>query len=218
VIEVEAWAVASLRPIAALTVIAVVAAPLPRWVGASLGAALGLFVAAVVPPPAGVALDVLAVARELAIGAALGIAAAAPLVALGWSARLVEAAAGEPGLRPVFLVVGAAVFAGIGGPALLAESIARSYAAVTAGGAIAGVVPAVAGLLAAAARLAVPFVIAATLPEVALGAVGRAATASRLVAVIPWRRGAVIAVVAGGLVVIAVGVAEAVRAAWAGVV
>jgi flagellar biosynthesis protein FliR len=209
------WVLASLRPIAALTVIALVAAPVPRWLGAAAGASLGLFVTAVIRPDA-TALDALGVARELAIGAALGAVAAVPLVALGWSARLVDAGAGEPGARPVFLLVGAAVFAGIDGPALLAESIARSYRAVSAAGAIGGVVPAIAGLLAAAARLAVPFVVAAAIVEIAVGAVGRAMASPRVVGVLPWRRGAVVAIVAGGLVVIAVNVADGLRAAWAG--
>jgi hypothetical protein len=212
----EAWVVASLRPIAALTVIALVAAPLPRWLGAAVGAALGLFVAAAVPTTAAVALDLAALARELLVGAALGITAAAPLVALGWSARLVDTAAGEPGARSIFLLVGAAVFVGIDGPAVLAVSIAHSYAAVPMAGSPLGVIPAIAGLAAAAARLAIPFVIGAAVIEVAVGAVGRAAAAPRLVTVLPWRRGAMIALLAAGLILIAVGFADALRSAWTG--
>jgi flagellar biosynthesis protein FliR len=217
---VETWLVASLRPIAALTVIAVIAAPLPRWLGAVVGAALGLFVAAALPAaalPPHAPVDLAVIARELAVGAALGIVAAAPLVALGWSARLVDVAAGEPGARAIFLLVGAAVFVGVDGPALLAESIARSYTAVPVATAPLGVVPAIAGLLATAARLAVPFVVGAAVIEVAVGAVGRAAASPRLVSVLPWRRGAVIGLLAAGLVLIAVGLADALRAAWTGV-
>jgi flagellar biosynthesis protein FliR len=214
---VEAWVVGSLRPIAALTVLALVAAPLPRWVGAALGAALGLFVAATVPAVGAVAtVDAALVLGELAIGAALGLVAALPLVALGWSAALVDTAAGEPGARAIVMLAGAAVFVGIGGPAMLASSIVHSYGAVPVAGAPPGVVPAIAGLATAAVRLAVPFVVGAAVIEVAVGAVGRAAGAPRLAAVLPWRRAAVVALLAAGLVLIAVGVADALRAAWIG--
>jgi flagellar biosynthesis protein FliR len=218
-VTVEAWLVASLRPIAALTLVALVAAPLPRWLGLVTGASLGLFVASALPPPVLVVagtIDGALVARELAVGAALGLVAVMPLVALGWSARLVEVAAGEPGARPIFLLVGAAVFVGIDGPALLAEAIARSYAAVPIAAAPADVVPAIAGLATAAVRLAVPFVVGAAVIEIAVGAVARAAASPRLVALLPWRRVAVIALVAAGLVLVAVGFADALRAAWLG--
>src|SRR5690349_17522051 len=126
-----AWVVGSLRPIAALTVLALVAAPLPRWVGAAVGAALGLFVAATVPAVGAVAsIDAALILSELAIGAALGLVAALPLVALGWSAALVDTAAGEPGARAIVMLAGAAVFVGIDGPAMLAASIVHSYGAV----------------------------------------------------------------------------------------
>jgi flagellar biosynthesis protein FliR len=217
---VEAWLVASLRPIAALTIVALVAAPLPRWLGLVTGAALGLFVATAMPPQvlgSTAPIDVALVARELLIGGALGIVAVAPLVALGWAGRLVDTAAGEPGARAIFMLVGAAVFVGIDGPALLAEAIAHSYSAVPVAAAPADVVPAIAGLLTAAVRLAVPFVVGAAVIEIALGAVARATASPRVVALLPWRRGAVIALLAAGLVLIAVGLADALKAALVGV-
>jgi flagellar biosynthesis protein FliR len=214
---VDAWVVGSLRPIAALTVIALIVAPLPRWVGAAVGAALGLFVAATVPAVGAVtSVDAAIVLRELAVGATLGLAAALPLVALGWSAALIDAAAGEPGARAIVMLAGAAVFVGIDGPAMLAASIVHSYAAVPVAGPPPGVLPAIAGLATAAVRLAVPFVVGAAVIEIAVGAIGRAAGAPRLAAVLPWRRGAVIALLAAGLVLIAVGIADAMRAAWVG--
>jgi hypothetical protein len=74
---------------------------------------------------------------------------------------------------------------------------------------------AVGGLLAAAARIAVPFVVAAAILEVAVGAAARVATTGAFAA-LPWRRGAVIALLAAGLTLIAVAVADAARAAWTG--
>lgn len=214
-----AWLVASLRPVAALTVLALVVAPLPRWLGAVVGVAIGLFIAVAVPEAATAAaagLDAVVAARELVVGAGLGVVAALPLVALGWSGRLVDAGAGEPGARAIVMLAGAAVFAGIGGPALVAVAIVHSYAALPIASAPPAVVPAIAGLAAAAVRLAAPFVVGAAVIEVAVGAVGRAAGAPRLAMLVPWRRGAVIAMLAAGLVLIAVGLADALRAAWVG--
>lgn len=211
------WVVASLRPIAALTVLALIVAPLPRWLGAAIGAAIGLFVAATVPAAATATagLEVVTAAREIVVGGALGLVAALPLVALGWSAAVIDVAAGEPGARTIVMLAGGAVFAGIGGPALVAAAIVHSYAAIPIAGSPPAVVPAIAALAAAAVRLAAPFLVGAAVVEVAVGAVGRAAGAPRLAPVMPWRRGAIIAMLAAGLVLIAVGVADAMRAAWA---
>src|SRR5689334_4829802 len=117
-----AWLVASLRPVAALTVLALLVTPLPRWLGAAVGVALGLFVATTVPAAAAAAaeLAVVIAARELVVGAGLGLIAALPLVALGWSGAAIDVGAGEPGARAIVMLAGAAVFAGIGGPALVA--------------------------------------------------------------------------------------------------
>ena len=207
-----AWLLASLRPIAALTVIALVAAPVPRWLGVPVGVAIGLFLATAMPASA--PLDPLLVAREVVVGAALGVVAAAPLVALGWSGRLVDAASGEPGARAILGLAGAAVFAGIGGPALLAEALARSHVTVPIAGPVPDVLPAIGGLLAAAVRLAVPFVVGAAVVEIAIAAVGRAAASPSLAAALPWRRGAVLALLSAGLVLIAVELAHALRQVW----
>ena len=121
---------------------------------------------------------------------------------------------GEPATRSLWLVVGAAVFVGIDGPGLVAHALATSYVAAPMD-ALATAPAALLGLATAAWRLAVPALMVALIVELAVGAAGRVASAAGadLVA-LPWRRGAVVAVLAGGLVLTATTLAAQLRAAW----
>ena len=218
-VDPAVWAWASVRCVAALVVLTSLTTPLPRLVALGLGGALALLVAACVPPAALVVptSTVGAVAlglSELARGVALGLAAAAPVLALGWAARLVAVSSGEPATRSLWLMVGAAVFVGIDGPGLVAHALATSYVAAPMD-ALATAPAALLGLATAAWRLAVPALMVALIVELAVGAAGRVAGAAGadLVA-LPWRRGAVVAVLAGGLVLTATTLAAQLRAAW----
>ena len=168
--------VLGLRGAAAVIVVTSLVGGVPRIVQAALAVALGVWSALAVAP---LAVDVtwqMAIA-ELAIGAALGILAAVPLLAAAAAGRLVDIAAtgravGSSGgaYGSLFGILAAAVFVGIDGHVAVIEAIVQSHRttpllAMTRD----GVVAALANLVPAAIRLAVPWLVTAAVVQVAAG-------------------------------------------------
>jgi flagellar biosynthesis protein FliR len=163
-----------LRGAAAIAVLTSLVGGIPRIVQAALAVALGLWSALAVVQP-GAAIEVtwqLAIA-ELAIGAALGVLAAVPLLAAAAAGRLVDlAGTGRVGgpYSSLFGVLAAAVFVGIDGHVAVIEAIVQSHRttpllAMTRD----GVLAALAHLVPAAIRLAVPWLVTAAVVQVAAG-------------------------------------------------
>jgi flagellar biosynthesis protein FliR len=163
-----------LRGAAAIAVLTSLVGGIPRIVQAALAVSLGLWSALAVMPADASTLEVtwqLAIA-ELAIGAALGILAAVPLLAAAAAGRLVDVAGtGRTGpYAMLFGLLAAAVFVGIDGHVAVIEAIVQSHRttpilAMTRD----GVLAALAHLLPAAIRLAVPWLVTAAVVQVAAG-------------------------------------------------
>jgi flagellar biosynthesis protein FliR len=218
--------VLALRGGAAVALLLTLVGGVPRVVQAGLAVAIGLWSAAVAGATAGVlapdaALWLIA-ARELVIGATIGVVAAVPLLAVATAGRVVATASGLPGdarargpYRALFTVLGAAVFVGIDGHVAVVEAIARSFREVPAVTTIEPrVIAALGGLLPAAVRLAVPWLITAAVVELAAGVAmrvaGRAAVHTPLAAATP---AALVMITASLIGMLAVAIAALVRAA-----
>jgi flagellar biosynthetic protein FliR len=172
------WAVMGLRAAAAIAVLTTLVGGVPRMVQAGLVATFGVWTALIVgrvgtgPATAG---DLVAIAlSEAAIGAALGLMAAVPLIAAQTAGRLVDIAASARAQGPygtLFGVLAAAVFVGVDGHVMVVASIVESHARVPAIAAVQpGVMSALAGLVPAAVRLAVPWLVTAVVVQIAVGA------------------------------------------------
>lgn len=129
-------------------------------------------------------------AREAAVGLLLGLAASATLwgaaAAGAWADELrrsgVALRDGEGPMARLHRLLALALFAGLGGPALLLDAVGRSYAVLPArGGALvertaaAGAAAVGAGLFTAAIELAAPLLVTSLLADLALGLVRRSA-------------------------------------------
>lgn len=161
------------RGAAAVGVLALAAGGVPRLVALGIAVLVGLWSATVAPvlmlPDGGAAW--LVVARELAIGAAIGIAAAVPVVAAATAGRLVDVV-NHPRATPyraLFGVLAAAVFVGIDGHVAVVTAVLDSRATLPVG-AGPGVVDALAAIVPAAVRLAIPWLVTAAVVELAVGA------------------------------------------------
>ena len=187
---VLAWPWFALRPIAALVILVAFGSGLPRWIGAVLGATLGLFLAGALATP-----QTAATLTALAHGDS--------------SARLVVAV-------QLLRLTTAAVFIGIDGPKWIASAMARSFSALPIGESGGGLgdhlFAMLGGLASSALRLAIPFIVGAAIVEIAFG-VAQRASGRRFDGAMPWRGLAVVAAIAAGLVLSAAGIAEAIRAA-----
>ena len=230
---VLAWPWFALRPIAALVILVEFGSGLPRWIGAVIGATLGLFLAGALATPQtaatltalahgdSIAMLVVAV-HEILIGVALGLFAMVPFAAIAWAGGwiAVSARTGSAGLDrtavQLLRLTTAAVFIGIDGPKWIASAMARSFSALPIGESGGGLgdhlFAMLGGLASSALRLAIPFIVGAAIVEIAFG-VAQRASGRRFDGAMPWRGLAVVAAIAAGLVLIAAGIAEAIRAA-----
>jgi flagellar biosynthesis protein FliR len=209
----------ALRGAAAIVVLTTLAGGVPRVIQVALAVTLGLWSAFVVAPPiAGTGPTVIQdwidgvtwqlTARELVAGAAVGLMAAIPLLAAAAAGRLVDLAATSRSHGPygtLFGVLAAAVFVGIDGHVAVIAAIVDSHRATSE----AGVVAAIAGLVPAAVRLAVPWLVTAAVVEIAVGAgvrvAGRAGLAAPIGVAVP---AALVAVTASLVGVLAVAMAR----------
>ena len=171
--------VLALRGAAAVGMLTVLAGGLPRILQVGLVVVVGLWSAAI----AGVAVPDdalwLVAARELVVGATIGLIAALPLIAATTAGRLVELSGGARTHGPysaLFGILAAAVFVGIDGHVAVVTAITESYRAVPL---LATTQPrvldALGGLVTAAVRLAVPWLVTAAVVEIAIGAGARLA-------------------------------------------
>ena len=188
---VLAWGVMGLRAAAAVGVLVIVVGGMPRVVQAGLAVVFGLWVAMVMGPPAGAAAGagagalgmgglLAAAAVELVRGAALGMVAAVPLVAARMAGQLVDVAGQQKTYATLFGVLAAAVFVGIDGHVAVVSAVVESHVRLPAfgaglDGARASVLGALAALVPAAVRLALPWLVTVGVGQVAIGAGGRGA-------------------------------------------
>ena len=208
------FAVLALRGAAAVGVLLVLVGGLPRAVQLALSVAVGAWTALLVAPAHATFVSLAFAVREVAIGGALGIAAAVPLLAAAAAGRLVDLSSGTRGpYGALFGVLAAAVFVGIDGHVAVVAAIATSFAdAPVVARAEPRVVDAFAGLIPAAVRLAMPWLVTAAVVEIAAGAAvrigGRAAAHAPVVAAVP----AALAMMTASLVgTLAVAIAALVR-------
>jgi flagellar biosynthesis protein FliR len=170
----------ALRGGAAVVVVTTLVGGIPRIVQAGLGLTLGVWSAVLVAPPVPIHAGWAFAVQELAIGAALGVLAAVPLLAATTAGRIVDIAATGHARGPygrLFGVLAAAVFVGIDGHVAVLTSIVESHRALPALAATRpGVLGALAGLVPAAIRLAVPWLVTAAVVQLAVGAGVRVAS------------------------------------------
>jgi flagellar biosynthesis protein FliR len=205
--------VLALRGAAAIAVLTTFVGGVPRIVRLGLAVATGLWSAMMVgtvPEADGI---VLMAASELAIGAAVGLVAAVPLMAAATAGLLVDLAGGARGAYGAMLsVVAAAVFVGIDGHVAAIGAIGESFRAVPVAGVQVGVREAVGGLIGAAVKLAIPWLVTAAVVEIAVGVgvrvAGRAALQAPVGAAVPAAMAMMTAALVGTF---AVGVAALVR-------
>lgn len=217
--------VLALRGAAAVALLLTLVGGAPGIVQAGLAVGVGLWAAAVAGATAGPVAEAvlwLIAARELVIGATIGVLAAVPLLAVATAGRVVARASGLPGeartrgpYGALFTVLAAAVFVGIDGHVAVVEAIARSFREVPAVTTIEPrVIAALGGLLPAAVRLAVPWLVTAAVVEIAAGVAtrvaGRAAAHTPLAAATP---AALVMITASLIGTLAVAIAALVRAA-----
>ena len=170
----------ALRGAAAVLVLTTLAGGIPRLVQLGLAVVIGLWSAVIVgAPPITDGLSLIA-ARELVIGATLGLVAVIPLLAATMAGQLVDLAGSARGpYGALFGVLAAAVFVGIDGHVAVVTAIADSHREVPA---IFGIQPrvvdAIAALVGAAVRLAIPWLVTAAVVQVAVGAGTRLAARS----------------------------------------
>jgi flagellar biosynthesis protein FliR len=206
-------AILALRGAAAILVLTTLVGGVPRVVQGALAVTLGLW-SGLLAVPAGAALvmplgvAVVAGARELVIGASLGVLAAVPLLAAAAAGKLVDVSsrAQRGPYAAMFGVLAAAVFVGIDGHVAVLAAIVDSHRAAPALAAVQpGVMAALAALLPAAVRLAVPWLITAAVVEIAAGAgarvAGKAAAHAPLGAAVPAALAMMTATLVGTLAV-----------------
>lgn len=196
--------VLALRGTVAVAVLVTLVGGIPAIVRAGVAVTAGLWAAAVAGPRVAVvsgtvggaasmpvagsgmpdAVLWLMAGREIIVGATLGLIAAVPLLAVATTGRLVDRASRWSGsaasnagpYQAMFSILAAAVFVGVDGHVTLATAIATSFHDAPA---LAATQPRVlatlAGLVPAAAQLAVPWLITAAVVEIATGVAVRLA-------------------------------------------
>jgi type III secretion protein T len=203
---VLAWAVLGLRATAAVVVLTTLAGGVPRVVQGGLAITFGAWTAIVLGPPVAGA-DLALAVSEVAFGAALGLVAAVPLVAARTAGALVDATGPGKPYAPLFGVLAAAVFVGIDGHVAMVTAIVESR---TVGQGT--VIDALAALVPAAVRLALPWLITAAVVQIAVGVgvrvAGRAAAHAPAAAAVP---AALVMMTASLVGVLAVGIAALIR-------
>jgi flagellar biosynthesis protein FliR len=185
--------VLALRGAAAVAVLLVLVGGVPRIVQVALAAATGLWSALLVAPSHDTYVSLAFAVQELALGAALGIAAAVPLLAAVAAGRLVDFAGTRRARGPYSALLGvlaAAVFVGVDGHVAMVGAIVDSHRAFPAFAEVRpGVLGALAHLVPASIRLAVPWLVTAAVVELAVGAgvrlAGRAASHAPAAAAVP---------------------------------
>jgi type III secretion protein T len=206
-----AWGVGAARATAAIAVLTTVVGGIPRLVQGGLAVTFGLWTAIVLGPPGGASWEV--VASELAIGAALGMIAAVPLVAARTAGQLVDVAGQQKLYGTLFGVLAAAVFVGIDGHVAIITAIVDSHARLPAVAAVRpAVIAALAALVPAAVRLALPWLVTVVVVQIAIGAgvrvAGRSGAHAPVAAAVP----AALAMITASLVaLLAVGIATLIR-------
>jgi flagellar biosynthesis protein FliR len=169
--------VLALRGFAAVVVLTTLVGGVPRVVQAALAVTVGVWSALLVAPThvvdSALSAALPAAIAELAIGGALGVMAAVPLLAAAAAGRFVDIAGGGRGQGPYgvfFGVLAAAVFVGVDGHVAVITAIVESHSATrTIVDAQPRVLAAIAYLVPAAVRLAVPWLVTAAVVQVAIG-------------------------------------------------
>jgi flagellar biosynthesis protein FliR len=209
--------VLALRGAAAVLVLTTLAGGVPRVVQLGLAAAAGLWTALLVDAPHVGDGWVAMAAHEVVVGATIGVIAAVPLLAAATAGRLVDVAGNARGAYAgLFGILAAAVFVGIDGHVTFATSIAESFRAEPPVLALRPrMLDALGGLVVAAVRLAVPWLVTAAVVEVAVGVGMR--LAARTSAHVPAGAAvpaALVMITATLVATLAVGVAALVRGTY----
>lgn len=171
------FVVLALRGFAAVIVLTTLVGGIPRVAQAALAVTLGLWSGLLVGGAHAIDVSIAAAVHELAIGAALGVMAAVPLLAASAAGRIVDGAAGGPASGQArgpygwfFGVLAAAVFVGIDGHVAVITAIVDSHDATRSiAAARPQVLAAIAHLIPAAIRLAVPWLVTAAVVQIAIG-------------------------------------------------
>ena len=186
--------VLSLRGVVAIVVLTTLVGGIPRIAAAAIAVTLGLWSAVMITPAnVGVEASWVVATSEVAIGAALGVLGALPLLAAAAAGRLVDLAAtgkAQGSYSLLFGILAAAVFVGIDGHVAVMRAIVDSHASMPAiGTAQSTVLAALAGLVPAAVKLAVPWLVTTAVVQIALGVgmrvAGRASAFAPAAAAVP---------------------------------
>ena len=165
--------VLSLRGVAAIFILTLLVGGIPRVAQVALAITLGLWSGLLVGASQTIDVSWAAAIHELAIGGALGVLGAIPLLAASAAGRLVDIAAtgrAQGPYRLLFGVLAAAVFVGIDGHVALLTGIVDSHDAVPSIiNAQPRVLGAIAQLVPAAIRLAIPWLVTAAVVQIAIG-------------------------------------------------
>jgi type III secretion protein T len=204
---VIAWAVLGLRAAAAIAVLTTVVGGVPRIVQGGLAVVFGAWTALLLGPPAPGADLVMLAGSELAIGAALGLMAAVPLVAARMAGQLVDWAGQQKVYGTLFGVLAAAVFVGVNGHVAVVTAIVESHGVTST-----SVMAALGGLVPAAVRLAVPWLVTVAVVQIAIGAgvrvAGRAGPHAPVAAAVP---AALVMITASLVSILAIAIAALIR-------
>jgi flagellar biosynthesis protein FliR len=166
-------AILALRTFAAVIVLTTLVGGLPRVIQVAVAASLALWSALLLLPGSAVVPAWPLAVQEIVLGAALGVLGAVPLLAASAAGRLVDVGATGRAQGPygtLFGVLAAAVFVGIDGHVTVVTALVESHRAlpVVASSRI-GVVAAIAQLVPAAVRLAIPWLVTAAVVQIAVG-------------------------------------------------
>jgi flagellar biosynthesis protein FliR len=210
--------VLGLRAVAAIVVLTTLVGGIPRIVQAALAVTLGAWSGLLLAPTHPIDPSLAVAIHELAIGAALGVLAAVPLLAAAAAGRLVDIAASGRAQGPygtLFGVLAAAVFVGIDGHVAVITAIVDSHDAIPSiAAARPGVLAAIAHLVPAAVRLAVPWLVTAAVVSIAVGVgmrlAGRAGAHAPAAAAVP---AALVMMTASLVAVLAIAMAAIMRGA-----
>jgi len=165
--------VLALRGCAAIVVLTTLVGGIPRIAQAALAITLGLWSGVLAAMSHTIDVTWAVALHEVAIGAALGVLGAVPLLAASSAGRLVDLASAGRAQGPyaaLFGVLAAGVFVGIDGHIAVLTGIVDSHAAIPS---IAitqpHVLEAIAHVIPAAIRLAVPWLVTAAVVQIAIG-------------------------------------------------
>jgi flagellar biosynthesis protein FliR len=163
----------ALRGLAAILVLSTLVGGVPRVARTALAVTIGLWSGLLLAGAHRLEPSLPAAIHELAIGAALGVIGAIPLLAASAAGRLVDIAASGHAQGPFgmfFGVLAAAVFVGVDGHVAMMTAIVDSHGSMPAlATARPSVLDAIATLIPAAIRLAVPWLVTAAVVQIAVG-------------------------------------------------